>query len=672
VYSLFKVTPDLAVRKTDGAFSITFVTSDMSIVLLDTGDATGIKSGLTFSHAFTATPPFLINVISDFSLITDIACTNQSLTACDVSRFENLEYLDISNNLIDSFDISQNIELVNLNISNNQINDFDITNNVNLLYLDISNNLFLANNINEILIQLDEHGLSNGTLNYSNNPESPTGDIAALAYNNLVGKGWVISGAMPQGASLLIKVDTTLTEAGSSNANTVILPITISGVDSTLLIDWGDGSSDTYLPSSPFPSHIYSEAGIKNIIITPDGAYFKGAIQYASQSSRDKLKILDISQWGYLWDFSGCAGSFFGCANLDITAADKVYFVGSCSTMFYNCPSLTNVGDADTSQVTSMTDMFRGASSFNQDISSWDISNVTSLQNFLFGATLFNQDISSWDTSKVTTMSYCFHACFDFNQNISSWDTSNVTTMGNMFAAATSFNQNISSWDTSNVTIMAFMFQGATSFNQDISTWDTSSVTNMTRMFQGATSFNQPLNDWDVSSVTNMSTMFQYATSFNQPLNNWDVSSVTTMATMFQYATSFNQNISSWDTSSVTNMSTMFRDAIAFNQNISTWDTSSVTTMREMFRTASPSAFDQNLASWDVTSVTDMVSMFLSVTLSTNNYDALLVGWEAQNVQNNVSFNGGLSKYTLGSAAAAARQRLIDDHNWSIIDGGGV
>jgi len=43
VYSFFKVTPDLAVRKTDGAFSIAFVTSDMSVVLLDTGDATGIK-----------------------------------------------------------------------------------------------------------------------------------------------------------------------------------------------------------------------------------------------------------------------------------------------------------------------------------------------------------------------------------------------------------------------------------------------------------------------------------------------------------------------------------------------------------------------------------------------------------------------------------------------------
>jgi len=641
MYSLFKVTPDLAVRKTDGDFSIAFVTSDMSVVLLDTGDATGIKSGLTFNHTYTVTPPFLINVISDFSLITDIACTNQSLTACDVSRFENLEYLDISNNLIDSFDISQNIELVNLNISNNQINslditnnvnlidlnisnnqitNLDITNNVNLLYLDISNNLFLSNNINEILIQLDEHGLSNGTLDYSNNPENPIGDNAAFAYSNLVNKGWVITGAKPQGASLLIKVDTTLTETGSSNANTIILPIVVSGIDSTLLINWGDGSSDTYLPSSPFPSHIYSEAGIKNIIITPDGANFKGTIQYGSQSSRDKLKILDISQWGFSWEFSSCAGSFFGCANLDITATDKVYFVGSCSTMFYNCTSLTNVGDADTSQVTSMPDMFRGASSFNQDIGSWDTSSVTNMANLFLSAHAFNQDIGSWDVSNVTTMSYMFYSADAFNQDIGSWNTSSVTNMGNMFEFASSFNQDIGSWNTSSVSNMSFMFNGASSFNQDIGSWDTSSVLTIGGMFREAIAFNQDISGWDTSSVTNMSGTFKSAASFNQPLNSWDTSSVTITSGMFQSATSFDQPLNSWDVSTITNMNNMFYD----------------------------------------------------ITLSTANYDALLIGWEAQNVQNNVSFNGGLSKYTLGSAAAAARQRLIDDHNWSITDGGGI
>jgi len=82
--------------------------------------------------------------------------------------------------------------------------------------------------------------------------------------------------------------------------------------------------------------------------------------------------------------------------------------------------------------------------------------------------------------------------------------------------------------------------------------------------------------------------------------------------------------------------------------------------------------FDQNIGLWDVTNLTTASNMFASATLSTANYDALLVGWEAQNVQNNVPFSAGNSNYTLGGAAEAARQRLIADHNWTITDGGGI
>jgi surface protein len=37
------------------------------------------------------------------------------------------------------------------------------------------------------------------------------------------------------------------------------------------------------------------------------------------------------------------------------------------------------------------------------------------------GATVFNQDISSWDISKVTNMAYMFSGTHAFNQNISKW-----------------------------------------------------------------------------------------------------------------------------------------------------------------------------------------------------------------------------------------------------------
>ena len=57
--------------------------------------------------------------------------------------------------------------------------------------------------------------------------------------------------------------------------------------------------------------------------------------------------------------------------------------------------------------------------------------------------------------------------------------------------------------------------------------------------------------------------------------------------------------------------------------------------------------------------------------VATTNYDAILIGWESQKVQNNIDFHGGNSQYSPG-AAAEARGRLISEHNWTINDGGEV
>jgi len=226
---------------------------------------------------------------------------------------------------------------------------------------------------------------------------------------------------------------------------------------------------------------------------------------------------------------------------------------------------------------------------------------------------------------------------------------------------------NMDDWDTSGVTDMGRMFWNATVFNQDIGDWDTSSVTDMSDMFYKAETFNQDIGSWDTSSVTDMDGMFEYTAMFNRDIGSWDTSSVTDMGSMFYGADEFNQDIGGWDTSSVTYMGAMFKNALAFNQDIGDWDTSSVTDMGNMFYGADE--FDQDISAWDVSSVTSMQNMFYDVTLSTANYDALLIGWERQSVQNDVSFHGGNSKYSSGDAAVA-RGRLIRHHNWTIDDGG--
>jgi surface protein len=203
------------------------------------------------------------------------------------------------------------------------------------------------------------------------------------------------------------------------------------------------------------------------------------------------------------------------------------------------------------------------------------------------------------------------------------------------------------------------MFKSATAFDQDISSWNVSSVTRINQMFQLAAAFNQDISPWNVSSVTTMTYMFQSATAFNNggvALDWSDTSSVTDIQYMFNVATAFNQDISSWNVSSVTNMNRIFKLAAAFNQDIGSWNVSSVTTMDQMFKSAT--AFDQDISSWNVSSVTDMSLMFDGVTLSTANYDALLIGWNALSLTSGVTFDAGESLYTSGTPAATARANM--------------
>ena len=114
-------------------------------------------------------------------------------------------------------------------------------------------------------------------------------------------------------------------------------------------------------------------------------------------------------------------------------------------------------------------------------------------------------------------------------------------------------------------------------------------------------------------------------------------------------------------------MDFMFFGAAVFNQDISTWNTAAVTAMNSMFSSAT--AFDQNIGGWNVESVASFYNMFIEATLSTANYDALLIGWDAQTLLAGKSFHGGNSKYC-SVAAETARDNMIASDTWSIVDGG--
>jgi surface protein len=275
-------------------------------------------------------------------------------------------------------------------------------------------------------------------------------------------------------------------------------------------------------------------------------------------------------------------------------------------------------------------------------------------------------DIKQWGTIVWSSFESAFYGCN--NMLVTATDAPNlssVVSMLSMFANTSSANPDVSNWDVSSVVSMRRMFANTSSANPDVSNWDVSNVVNMSGMFNGTSSANPDVSNWDVSSVTNMGGMFYKASSANPDTSNWDVSSVTNMGGMFDGA-SANPDVSNWDVSSVTDMGGMFNGASA-NPDVSNWDVSNVVNMSGMFNGASA---NPDVSNWDVSSVTDMGGMFGDSNLSVDNLTACYENWSQLQLQQNVSFSAGTTKYN--ASGQAGRDILVNTYNWNITDDGQV
>jgi len=345
---------------------------------------------------------------------------------------------------------------------------------------------------------------------------------------------------------------------GDSNDNQIRIPIyrlSVPGKVYDFDVDWGDGSPiETFLAIlvNEQIEHTYSQPGTYTVSISRDfhRILFNG--------TGDAQKLLAVLNWGNL-KWSSMNSAFEGCSNLTIEAADL--------------PNLTDVTD--------LSEMFKGATSVNSGLENWDVSSVTNMSSLFNGATNFNGDISGWGVQNVTSFSGMFKGATSFNKNIGGWNTASALGMDGMFQDATSFNRYIGNWDVSKVKGFMYMFQNATAFNQDIGKWDISGADSVAYMFSGATSFDQDLGDWNISNLSNFS-----------------------------------------------------RPASIAGANL----------------------------------------MFDGVTLSTENYDKLLIGWNTLNtaagetaIPTDIRFSGGNSTYCAGASAKAS---LLSNKRWTITDGG--
>ena len=260
---------------------------------------------------------------------------------------------------------------------------------------------------------------------------------------------------------------------------------------------------------------------------------------------------------------------------LYITSKYKIY-AGELFATFWKMTALSNItfDNFDTSETTTMRNMFRENAFTSLDLSSFNTANVTTMRAmFSCLINLTSLDISTFNTSKVTNMMYMFQACTALSTlDVSSFDTSNVESMYGMFLTTLDYGVmslqtivGIEKFDTSKVTDMTYMFQYCSNLtNLDLSKWNVSRVSNMQGIFINNSSLvSIDMSGWDTSSVNNMRSMFNGCSGLTSlDLSSFNTSSVNDMRYMFSSCTSLRNIYVSelWSTNAVslTNSGNMF------------------------------------------------------------------------------------------------------------------
>ena len=162
-----------------------------------------------------------------------------------------------------------------------------------------------------------------------------------------------------------------------------------------------------------------------------------------------------------------------------------------CLNWFYQCGKLatiTGIGNLNTSEVTTMQQMFRECLALTSlNLSTFDTQKVTTTRCMFYGCTgLTSLNLSSFNTTATTNMGYMFCNCSKLTSiDVSKFNTANVTAMEGLFygcAGVTSLD--LTKFHTTKVTTMKDMFRGCSKLASiDASNFTSDALTTYTGMF---------------------------------------------------------------------------------------------------------------------------------------------------------------------------------------------
>jgi surface protein len=384
----------------------------------------------------------------------------------------------------------------------------------------------------------------------------------------------------------------------------------------------------------------------------------------------------------------------------------------------------SNISNWNVESATSMRSMFEGATKFNQDISKWNVAKVKNFSDMFKNAIAFNSDIGSWITSEGVRMSSMFMNAKSFNADISKWDVSKAYFMAEMFRNAVSFNCKIQDWNIGDAYWMSDMFKGVKipteTYDQILIKWAKVSPKNGRVKFNAGNSYYseaaaearqtlkwswqwtiidlgkepdniesnpliitfQPKEDKCVYVNTVDGLEYKYHIDWNndgvydetnikeQIIHLYEDTKPKVIRIVSEYPAINSTNcqpteINQWGDIKWKSFKSAFENCETIKISAEdTPDLSQVTDMSKMF--SGVKSFEGDISKWDITNITSMDDMFKGVTLSTEDYDQILINWSKLDLKEGVKFNAGNTYYS--EKAKEAHDILVNKFKWNITD----
>ena len=188
------------------------------------------------------------------------------------------------------------------------------------------------------------------------------------------------SGSRPSTNGFKYSVNTSNTDAGSSNADQHTLPVISTGTYS-FDVDWGDGSSNTITAwNQAEVTHTYAASGTYTIEIT---GTFTGV-----KFDVDTLKLLEIFNWGGSVLTINDRNAFKDTTNASCSATDSPVLVGNLGSTFQGSTISSGLANWNFGSVTGFRSGLQSASSWNEDVSGWDVTACTNFGNTFLGTAM--------------------------------------------------------------------------------------------------------------------------------------------------------------------------------------------------------------------------------------------------------------------------------------------